>query len=318
MKENSIEISEKETHTSELEKFECLSTTDIENADRIELPKIKGVIRTVRAVERDPKEVITRFDNKIFDAGFMTMHTQEITYKLLREELIKTRYITDLVSEVNAGKEASIYIAHLHGTPLIVKSFRHQLTSHNSAKGNPQIRAAAIANREFYLLSIAYNSGLNVPTPAKQINNTIIMRFIGKDWEPAPQLRNAKLTNPEQFFDDLIEQIWIMYNKSKLIHGDLSEYNILVQDDKPIIIDLPQAIDMSLLAMGTTENMKENLQVLHKDLFTVCKYFEKEYRIHSNLQEIYEYIVGKDAHPEKVDFTLEEIEAKFFTHGNKL
>ena len=286
-----------------------LRTEDLEQAERVTFKqKIDGVDRVIRKAERDPKEIITRYDNKVFDPGFMQMHTQEITYQLLCDELKKTGLITDLVSEVNAGKEASIYVAHLNGAPLIVKSFRHQLTSHNRARGNPQLRAAAYAAREYYRLSLAFQGGMRVPTPAKQINNTIIMSFIGKDWKPAPQLRNVVLEDPEEAFDEIIEQMWIMYNKAKLIHGDLSEYNILFHEGYPIIIDFPQAIDMSLREMRFPENLKRNLKVMQKDLKTIGDYFAKEYNIEYNYNEVYQYIIGKDYKRSTEDYSIEEYE----------
>lgn len=289
--------------------FEQLCVDDLEKAERVHITqKIDGIERVTRMAERGSKESITRFDKKTFDPGFMQMHTQEFTYKLLRDELKKTGLITDLVSEVNAGKEASIYIAHLNGAPLIVKAFRHQLTCHNRAKGNPQLRAAAFAAREYYRLTKAFQSGLRVPTPAKQINNTIVMSFIGTDWRPAPQLRNVILEDPEEAFDGIIEQMWIMYNKAKLIHGDLSEYNILFHNGLTIFIDFPQAIDMSLREMRFPANLKRNLQVMQKDLKTIGDYFAKEYNIEYDFQRVYQYIIGKDYKRVKEEYSIEEYE----------
>ncbi len=306
-KENELESTNDENESTAL--YEQLCVDDLEKAERVTIiQKIDGIERLTRIAERDPKESITRFDKKTFDPGFMPMHTQEFTYKLLRDELKKTGLITDLVSEVNAGKEATIYIAHLNGAPLIVKAFRHQLTSHNRAKGNPQLRAASFAAREYYRLSRAFQLGLRVPTPAKQINNTIIMSFIGADWRPAPQLRNVILEDPEEAFDEIIEQMWIMYNKVKLIHGDLSEYNILFHNGLPIFIDFPQAIDMSLREMRFPDNLKKNLQVMQKDLKTIGDYFTKEYNIEYDFQRVYKYIIGKDYKSVKEEYSIEEYE----------
>lgn len=287
--------------------FEEIRVEDLEKAERIEIShKIKGVKRITRTAERDPKEAITKFDRHTFDAGFQSLQTSEISYQLLRDELIKAGLISDLVAEVNAGKEASIYIAHLRNAPLIIKSFRLQLTSHNRTGGNPQIRATAYAVREYYRLTKAFRGGMRVPTPAKQINNTILMTFIGTNWIPAPQLRAVKLMNPEEIFDEIIEQLWLMYNKAKLIHGDLSEYNILIHNNKPVIIDFPQAIDMSLLEMKFPDNLRRNLQVLQKDIQTVGKYFQKEYNLDYDYQEVYKYIIGKDIIQEEMENDLLE------------
>ncbi|NHJ38475.1 MAG: hypothetical protein FK731_00475, partial [Asgard group archaeon] len=227
-------------------------------------------------------------------------------------ELKKFNVISDLVAEVNSGKEASIYIAHLNNSPLIVKLFRLQLTSHNKQKrrrtGNPLTRATSYANREYYLMSVAFRAGLNVPTPAMNINNIILMQFIGEGWKPAPQLRNAFLIEPADMLDEIIEQLKIMYQKARIIHGDFSEYNILVQNNIPIIIDFPQAIDMSLLANRSEDRIHRNLEVLKKDIQTICEYFEKEYHLEADFTEVYHYIAGKDASRETVNFTLDEIE----------
>ncbi|NHK30812.1 MAG: phosphotransferase [Asgard group archaeon] len=298
--------------------FEIVRVEDIESAE-VTNPqmKIKGASRVTRVAERPDKDIISREDNKhytvgSFDPSFMQMTTKEIKYKHLNDELKKFNVISDLVAEVNSGKEASIYIAHLNNSPLIVKLFRLQLTSHNKQKrrksGNPLTRATSYANREFYLMSVAFRAGLNVPTPAMNINNIILMQFIGENWRPAPQLRNTVLSEPAEMLDEIIEQLKLMYQKARIIHGDFSEYNILVHNDKPIIIDFPQGIDMSLLGNRSEDRIHRNLEVLRKDIQTICDYFDKVYHLEVDFTEVYHYIAGKDASRETVDFTIDEIE----------
>ncbi|MBK5112476.1 MAG: hypothetical protein KGD59_12830 [Candidatus Heimdallarchaeota archaeon] len=286
-----------------------LRADDLENAERVKVSqKIKGTKRLTQTAERDPKEAVTKFDRHTFDPGFLQMTTKEVTYKQLRDELKKYGIISDLVAEVNAGKEATILVAHLRGAPLIVKAFRLQNTCHSRAKGNPQMRASNIAQNEYDRLTRAFNAGMRVPTAARKINNVIIMSFIGTDWEPAPQLRNAIIEEPEEVFDEIIEQLRIMYRKAKLIHGDFSEYNILLHKGKPVIIDFPQAIDISLVTARYTHIRKRNLQVLQKDIETIGKFFEKEYNLTYEFDEVYRYIAGTDTDQEKVDYSIEEIE----------
>ena len=302
----------------ESEEFDMLRVEDIEQAARMkDTKRIKGVERVIRVADQPEKTIIGRFENKYYDAGdfdptFMQMHTSEVSYDLLRKELIDRGIITDLVAEVNSGKEATIYTAHLHEAPLIVKMFRQQNTSHNKQKrrktGNPQTRAASFALAEFTRMRRAYSAGMNIPTPAQKINNVIIMQFIGQDWIPAPQLRNAHLEQPEEMLDEIIEQMRLMYQKAKLIHGDFSEYNILVHQNKPVIIDFPQAIDMSLIGNISERNIGKNLQVLKKDIQTIKEYFEKAYNLTFDFDEVYSYIAGRHAQREKVDYTIEEIE----------
>jgi RIO kinase 1 len=308
------QLTNKETEQKEKQTFNdiresVISTKDIENAERVTISRqIDGLNRIKQKVQRKPKETIARFDRKTFDPGFMQMHTSEFTYQLLEEELQKANLISNLVAEVNAGKEASIYIAHLHGVPIIVKAFRHQRTCHNRTQGNPQTRAAAIAAKEYYRLIRAFNVGLNVPTPAVQINNVIIMQFIGSDWKPALQLKDCLLEQPASILDQIIEQIKIMYQKAQLIHGDLSEYNLLIHNNEPIIIDFPQAIDISLRENRFPKQKKRNLLVLQKDLRTIANFFEKNWLLTFNFQEVYQFIIGDEKKSEGLDAIIEEKE----------
>jgi len=298
--------------------FQILRVEDIENTDRVELKqKVKGITRVTRAIEQPERETISRSDNKYYFAGnfdptFMQRQTSEISYQKLLKELVQYGVITDLVAEINSGKEASIYLAHLQGAPLIVKMFRLQLTSHNKQKkrqtGNPLTRATAYATAEYYRLAMAFRAKLNSPTPAKILNNIILMQFIGKDWKPAPQLRNVILEDPLEMFDKIIEQLKIMYQEAKLIHGDFSEYNILVHENEPFIIDFPQAIDMSLLANRTEARFKQNIDVLMKDIQTIIDYFKKEYYIESDFEKILQYILGKDKDREQITSKMNDLE----------
>jgi len=148
-----------------------------------------------------------------------------------------------------------------------------------------------------------------VPTPAKQINNIILMRFIGRDWKPAPQLRYAILDDPLGVLEELLEQIVILYTKAKLIHGDLSEYNILIdQHQHPYIIDFPQAIDLNGYQMQFTQKKERNQKVLQKDLKTIYHFFETKYRLTFDVNEVFHHIIGEKDYQERLE--LEEIKAK--------
>ena len=74
-------------------------------------------------------------------------------------------------------------------------------------------------------------------------NESILaMEFIGdENGTPAPQLRNTTVEEPEKFLDMIIKQIKALYNGG-LVHADLSEYNILVYQEKPYLIDMGQAV----------------------------------------------------------------------------
>jgi RIO kinase 1 len=107
----------------------------------------------------------------------------------------------------------------------------------------------------------------------------------------------------------------LLYQKAKLIHGDLSEYNILIHKNQPVIIDFPQAIDIKLIENRFPKKLQKYLQILRKDIQNIRLFFERKYQLSFNLQEAFEYIAGADAIPEEcIDYPLEDI----ISSSNKL
>jgi RIO kinase 1 len=68
------------------------------------------------------------------------------------------------------------------------------------------------------------------------------MEYVGDEERAAPELRHVKLEDPEGFLDLVLDAAAVLFSKAKLVHGDLSEFNILVHDDRPVLIDLGQAM----------------------------------------------------------------------------
>jgi RIO kinase 1 len=92
------------------------------------------------------------------------------------------------------------------------------------------------------------------------------MTFIGADGVPAPLLRELPLDDSEDFYDKLTDEMRALYQKAGLVHGDLSEYNIMVWEKKPVIFDLSQA-------MLTIHPLAPSL--LQHDVETINAYFAK-------------------------------------------
>ena len=92
------------------------------------------------------------------------------------------------------------------------------------------------------------------------------MEFIGKDGIRAPLLREVDLSVEEAYkiLNTILEYIKIMYNKARLVHADLSEYNIMLHNDEVVIIDVGQAVDIS---------HPNALEFLKHDVETILRYF---------------------------------------------
>ncbi|MCJ7517719.1 MAG: serine protein kinase RIO, partial [Methanomassiliicoccales archaeon] len=122
----------------------------------------------------------------------------------------------------------------------------------------------AWATKEFRNLQRLEKAGVRVPSAIRYYRNLLAMEYIGTEEAPAPMMRNVTLKNPEKTYKTLVKYVKLAYKKAELVHGDLSEYNVLIQDDKPIIIDCGQSM------MTDHPNASE---FLRRDIVNLNRYF---------------------------------------------
>ena len=218
-----------------------------------------------------------------------TVEINEITLKEVREDAIKFGLATEIAFQMNAGKEASIYLAYHKDHPIILKAYRLWNTSQVSKKkgffapGKMQVLAA----KEYDLLLSCFKAGMNVPTPIGRVGNYLSQRFIGDGTDPAPQLRTVNLEDPELVLDEILDNYLIMYRDVNYVHGDLSAYNILWWNERPWIIDMPQAYKV-----GPWADMKHAVFLLRRDIANVLTYFKK-YGISKDLDSIVDVFLSE-------------------------
>jgi len=217
----------------------------------------------------------------------------EITFDSVREDAINFGLATDVLYQMNAGKEASIFCAVWKDHPIILKAYRFWQSSHQLSKKSGFIAAGTskrtycilgmmenFAVLEYDLLMKCFKAGAHVPTPIGRVGNYLTMRFIGDGTEPAPQLKDVELENPEVALDQILDDYLIMYRDVHYVHGDLSRYNILWWQNRPWIIDVPQAYEV-----GVHCNMMKAEALLRRDLKNVLGYFES-YGIYRDAEHI--------------------------------
>jgi len=129
----------------------------------------------------------------------------------------------------------------------------------------------AWCKKEYRNLEKARKGGVSCPAPIAFLSNVLIMEFLGKDFNPYPRLKDAVVDDKEKTFNEIIENIKKLY-KAGLVHGDLSEYNVLI-GDKPYIIDMSQSV---LLTHPNAEKF------LERDVYNICKFFSKYFKIDEN------------------------------------
>jgi len=192
-------------------------------------------------------------------------------------KLISQGYIDGLHSPLSSGKEAHIFTAKKDGEIRIVKIYRLQTCDFNRMydyiKADPRYTGLtnnrrdvifAWAHREYRNLLKAREAEVRVPTPYTVLSNILVMEFIGNE-QAAQKLKKDKPEKPEEFFEEVVEQMRRLY-KAGLIHADLSGFNILNYNQKPVIIDMSQ----------TTPLDDPNAQAyLNRDVHNICELFRK-------------------------------------------
>ena len=126
-----------------------------------------------------------------------------------------------------------------------VRNSRQRRAMEKGSKYGKEQTEAAWQNAEVDALYKLHAAGLRVPRPIMFSDGVLLMDMVmNSDGEPAPRLCDCNFT-PEQAWrvlEFVVYQVAGMLCNG-LIHGDLSEYNVLLAWDGPMIIDLPQAID---------------------------------------------------------------------------
>jgi len=201
-------------------------------------------------------------------------------------KLESKKVIRELKGVVSAGKEARVYWAKgWDGSDLAVKIYLTETTDFRKSirkyiEGDPRFERIPEGNirkliyewakKEFRNLKRMHEAGVRVPKPIAYIGNVIVMSFIGEGGYRAPLLIEAveELEAEElaSIYSDVREQIKLIVCKAELVHADLSEYNIMVWDGKPWIIDVSQAVDLS---------HPKALEFLERDLENIHRFFSE-------------------------------------------
>lgn len=196
------------------------------------------------------------------------------------QPLIDDGVIDEVVRSLKSGKEATVYLVRSGGQLRCAKVYRDmgqrsfqkraQYQEGRGVRGSRQARAmgkstnfgrreqeTAWKNAEVDALYRLMAAGVRVPKPFGYFDGVLVMELVADaDGNPAPRLGEVELSAEmaREFHDVLIRDVVRMLCLG-LIHGDLSEFNVLVAPDGPVIIDLPQAVNaagnnaaMSMLA----------------------------------------------------------------------
>lgn len=206
------------------------------------------------------------------------------------EPLVTEGLVDQVLRQLMSGKEANVYVVQCGDELRCAKVYKeankrgfHTATDYTEGRKTKNSRQArAMAKRSRYgrqeqemawqhaevdALRLLAGVGVRVPIPYDFHEGVLLMELVAdEDGEPAPRLNDVVLDEDtaRRYHADLVRQVVRMLCAG-VVHGDLSEYNVLVDRDGPVIIDLPQAVDAA-----ANNNAR---RILERDVANLAAYF---------------------------------------------
>jgi RIO kinase 1 len=192
-------------------------------------------------------------------------------------KLSSQEHFDELLTPVMIGKESNVFLAETKEKDyVIVKIYRLHSCNFNkmysyirsdprfmNLKNRRRLVIFRWVQREYRNLLIAREK-INVPTPIAFANNVLVMESIGAE-NPSAQLKDKLPSDPEDFAAKILASVREMA-KLGLVHGDLSEFNILNHNERPYFIDFSQ---------GTSIDDPNAYEYLKRDIENVTRFFRK-------------------------------------------
>ena len=223
--------------------------------------------------------------NEIFDKI-----TLETLYKIANQG-----YIDVLNGAISTGKEANVLTGITDDEKFVaVKIYRIATSDFKKMNyyldGDPRFNIKTKNKRkiiyswvtkEFKNLKRLHEANVSVPEPITSSKNVLLIEFIGdENGNPAQPVKNQPPKNPEEFFEKLLKELKLFVNEAKLVHGDLSNYNILNLNENPVIIDVSQSVVI---------DNPISKELLERDINTLIREYEK-LGVETTFEEVWDYI----------------------------
>ena len=252
-----------------------------EEPDEQQLPreeKHKAAARADRWLSKYERK--SRFLNKMSEDYDVFDNVFDMPTLMTINELRRDGIIQYIETSLAAGKESKVYLAVAPDSSLrIVKIYlivsaefkkRMQYIAgdprFSGIKQGSRSLIMTWARKEFKNMRTAHAVGVRVPLPIAVKKNVLVMEFVAdSEGNPMPALINTEEITLNDY-QQVIEQMTMLYQKAKLVHADLSEYNIFKTDLGIMLFDFGSAIDIQ------HPNSK---QFLFRDVMNINRFFEK-------------------------------------------
>lgn len=259
----------------------ALDVTDPDDVDKLASNDQWAFEKADQLVNRLPKregKKDQRTEGEVFDRQtLMTLH------KMLRDGILRS-----LDFPVSTGKEANVFRGTTHmGGHVAVKIFRTNTSTFKhvlqyiqgderfeGVHGDKRTLVNVWAQKEFRNMVRMRDAGMSVPEPIHVSNNVLVMEYIGIEEGPWPRLKDlGRLPDPRRFYNVITEEFVKAVNDAGIVHADISEFNILVEDAGDPTAAFPRIIDVG---QGVLRSHPMALEFLHRDVKNLTNYFRRQ------------------------------------------
>ncbi|XP_017382238.1 serine/threonine-protein kinase RIO1 [Cebus imitator] len=282
--------------------------------NKINLDKLNvtdSVINKVTEKSRQKEADMYRIKDKADRATVeqvLDPRTRMILFKMLTRGII-----TEINGCISTGKEANVYHAStangesraikIYKTSILVFKDRDKYVSgefrfrHGYCKGNPRKMVKTWAEKEMRNLIRLNTAEIPCPEPIMLRSHVLVMSFIGKDDMPAPLLKNVQLSESKarELYLQVIQYMRRMYQDARLVHADLSEFNMLYHGGGVYVIDVSQSVE---------HDHPHALEFLRKDCANVNDFFMKHSVAVMTVRELFEFVTDPSITHENMDAYL--------------
>jgi RIO kinase 1 len=232
--------------------------------------------------------------------------------RMLLLRMINRNIVSEINGVISTGKEANVYHAlstddqgneihraiKVYKTSILVFKDREKYVAgefrfkHGYNKSNNRAMVKVWAEKEMRNLKRIHGAAIPSPDPLYLRAHVLAMGFVGNaKGVPAPRLKDVEFDDEDplprwrSLYIEVLSYMRIMYQVCKLVHADLSEYNILFQNDKAYIIDVSQSVE---------HDHPRSLEFLRIDIKNINDFFQRKNVAVLSDRQVYELIVKQE------------------------
>mmetsp|Transcript_3057 Transcript_3057/g.4459 ORF Transcript_3057/g.4459 Transcript_3057/m.4459 type:complete len:594 (+) Transcript_3057:112-1893(+) len=211
---------------------------------------------------------------ELIDGCLSTGKEANVYYAKAGQTHVKDNFIKNNDDEVTPSDKISEYAVKIFKTSILVFKDRDKYVSgeyrwrKGYCKSNPRKMVKVWAEKEMRNYRRLHAASIPCPKPILLKSHVLVMEFLGENGWPSPRLKDAQLSG-KRMREAYVQTVILMrhmFQRCRLVHGDLSEYNLLWHDNQVYVIDVSQSVE---------SDHPSALDFLRKDASNVNNFFQK-------------------------------------------